>query len=165
MILQTGVSYSATIKTNHGDIEIQLLPDDAPLAVNNFICLSRQGYYNGITFHRVVKDFMIQSGDPTGTGGGDPGYKFIDEEISREYLPGIVAMANRGPNTNGSQFFICLTDLRTRLAKSYTIFGLVTNGMDVVEEIGNVPVTANAGGEVSKPVDDVLVEEIIINED
>ena len=102
-------TYTATMKTNHGDIGIQLLPKNAPLTVNNFVFLARDGYYDGVKFHRIVKGFMIQGGDPTGTGAGGPGYKFIDElPTTLDYYKGILAMANAGPNTNGSQFFIML---------------------------------------------------------
>lgn len=127
--------YKATIKTSKGDIKLELYPDDAPLAVNNFVALARDGYYNKVTFHRVVPGFVIQGGDPTGTGRGGPGYNFKDEPINREYLEGTLAMANAGRNTNGSQFFICLEDLRRQLDKNYTIFGQTIEGLDVVKNI------------------------------
>ena len=157
--------YTATIKSNYGDIVVQLFPIDAPLAVNNFIFLSRQGFYNGVKFHRVVKGFVVQGGDPTGTGRGGPGYRFADEKITKDYVAGTLAMANAGPNTNGSQFFITLSDLGRRLPKNYTIFGLVTAGMDVVMKIGAVPVKAEApGDEASLPTVDVHIDSVIIDE-
>jgi cyclophilin family peptidyl-prolyl cis-trans isomerase len=166
MSIDQNKQYVATIKTNYGDIVLELFPKDAPLAVNNFVFLARQGYYDGVKFHRVVKDFMIQSGDPTGTGSGTPGYSFADETITREYIAGTLAMANAGKNTNGSQFFICLVDCKTILAKKYTIFGLVSSGMDVVQKIGNVPVKANPRmmNEVSAPTVDVHIDTITIEE-
>ncbi len=156
--------YVATIKTNLGDVVVQLFPKDAPLAVNNFVFLAQQGFYNGVKFHRVVKGFVIQTGDPTGTGAGDPGYKFPDERVTRDYVTGTLAMANSGPNTNGSQFFITLADLSGRLPKNYTIFGTVTSGFDVVQKIGNVPVTFAANGELSRPTSDVHIDTIAVEE-
>ncbi|MFH1483868.1 MAG: peptidylprolyl isomerase [Chloroflexota bacterium] len=154
----------ATIRTNFGDIVVGLFPKDAPLAVNSFVFLARQGFYDGVKFHRVRKGFVIQSGDPTASGRGGPGYDFADEKVTRDYVAGILAMANAGPNTNGSQFFITLADLRARLPKNYTIFGQVTGGFDVALKIGNVPVTASPGGEVSSPTVDVHIETITIEE-
>ncbi len=135
----------ATIATDKGDIEFELLTADAPKAAQNFIDLAKKGFYDGVIFHRIVPGFVIQGGDGqygkidamngslVGTGG--PGYKFADEPVKGEYRRGAVAMANSGPNTNGSQFFICLVDLAGRLPKQYTLFGQVTSGMDVVDEI------------------------------
>jgi cyclophilin family peptidyl-prolyl cis-trans isomerase len=165
MSIDPSKEYQATIKTNFGDIVVQLFPEDAPLAVNNFVFLARQGFYDGVKFHRVVKGFVIQGGDPTGTGTGGPGYKFADEEVTRDYIAGTLAMANSGSNTNGSQFFITLADLSGQLPKKYTIFGLVTSGFDVVQEIGNVPVTGATSGELSLPTVDVHIESIIIEEE
>ena len=122
------------IKTNKGDIHLDLNPAEAPLTVNNFVVLARDGYYDGVTFHRVVPRFVIQGGDPTGTGSGGPGYNFKDEAVTRPYKAGTVAMANAGPNTNGSQFFICLED-QPGLPPNYTIFGDTVTGMDVVRNI------------------------------
>lgn len=122
------------LQTNKGDIVFELYPEDAPQTVSNFVYLTERGYYNGLTFHRVVPGFVIQGGDPTGTGAGGPGYQFADEPVKREYHEGIVAMANVGPDTNGSQFFIMLDDNDT-LPKAYTIFGKVTEGMDIVQQI------------------------------
>lgn len=124
----------AVIKTDKGTIEFELFADKAPKTVSNFVYLAEKGYYNGLTFHRIVPDFVIQGGDPTGTGSGGPGYKFPDEPVVGDYKAGTVAMANSGPDTNGSQFFICLTDQPT-LPKSYNLFGQVTTGMDVVSKI------------------------------
>jgi cyclophilin family peptidyl-prolyl cis-trans isomerase len=162
MSIDKSKSYTATIKTNYGDIVVQLLPQEAPLTVNNFVFLAREGFYNGVVFHRILKGFVIQSGDPKGTGMGDPGYKFADESVTRNYVYGTLAMANSGPNTNGSQFFITLGNVT--LQKSYTIFGLVTNGLDVVTKIGNLPVKASAGGELSQPTVDVHIITITIEE-
>jgi len=165
MTIDQNKQYAATIKTNYGDIVVQLFPKDAPLTVNNFVFLARQGFYDGVKFHRIVKGFVIQSGDPTGTGSGGPGYKFADEKVTRDYVTGTLAMANSGPNTNGSQFFITLVDLSGQLPKKYTIFGLVSSGFDVVQNIGNVPVKANPlTGELSLPTVDVYINSISIEE-
>jgi peptidyl-prolyl cis-trans isomerase B (cyclophilin B) len=132
--IETNRTYHAVIKTNKGDIHLELNPAEAPLTVNNFVVLARDGYYDGVTFHRVVPRFVIQGGDPTGTGSGGPGYNFKDEAVTRPYKAGTVAMANAGPNTNGSQFFICLED-QPGLPPNYTIFGDTVTGMDVVRNI------------------------------
>jgi len=164
MSINQGKEYVATIKTNFGDIVVQLFPKDAPIAVNNFVFLARQDFYNGVKFHRVVKGFVIQSGDPTGTGSGGPGYTFADEKVTRDYLQGTLAMANAGSNTNGSQFFITLVNLSGRLPKNYTIFGMVTSGLDIVQKIGDVPVKASATGEFSVPTVDVHIDSVTISE-
>ena len=162
MTIDQNKTYTATIKTNYGDIVIQLLPKDAPLTVNNFVFLARAGFYGGVKFHRVVKGFMIQGGDPTGTGAGGPGYQFQDElPTTRSYTKGTIAMANAGPNTNGSQFFIMLANYP--LPKSYSIFGQVTSGQDVVDTIGNVPVKV-VNGENSSPTVDVHILTVTIAE-
>jgi peptidyl-prolyl cis-trans isomerase B (cyclophilin B) len=127
--------YQATIATDKGEIVISLDAAKAPRSVNNFVFLAREGFYDGLTFHRVVPDFVIQAGCPEGSGRGGPGYRFDDEPVQGEYIAGAVAMANAGPNTNGSQFFICTVDDRHKLAKSYNLFGQVTKGMDVVLDI------------------------------
>jgi cyclophilin family peptidyl-prolyl cis-trans isomerase len=127
--------YVATIATDRGDIVIALDPTRAPKSVNNFVFLAREGFYDGLTFHRVVDDFVIQGGCPEGSGRGGPGYRFDDEPVQGEYEPGAVAMANSGPNTNGSQFFICTVDDRHKLSKAYNLFGQVVKGMDVVGTI------------------------------
>jgi len=134
MTIDQNKTYSATIKTNYGEFIVQLLPKDAPLAVNNFVFLARQGFYDGVKFHRIVKGFVVQGGDPTGSGSGSPGYRFADEKITRNYIPGTLAMANSGANTNGSQFFITLGP-RPDLDGKHTIFGRVTSGMDVVKKL------------------------------
>jgi len=124
----------AVIKTNKGMIEFELYADKAPKTVSNFVYLAEKGFYDGLTFHRVEPGFVIQGGDPTGTGSGGPGYQFSDEPVQGDYKAGTVAMANSGPNTNGSQFFICLEDQPT-LPKQYNLFGQVISGMDVVKKI------------------------------
>jgi peptidyl-prolyl cis-trans isomerase B (cyclophilin B) len=127
--------YEATISTEKGDIVVDLDPGRAPKTVNNFVFLAREGFYDGLTFHRVVDDFVVQGGCPEGSGRGGPGYKFEDEPVVGDYGPGALAMANAGPNTNGSQFFICTVDDRQKLQKAYNLFGQVTQGMDVVTSI------------------------------
>ena len=127
--------YEATIATDKGDIVIALDAQRAPKSVNNFVFLARDGFYDGLTFHRVVDDFVIQGGCPEGSGRGGPGYRFDDEPVQGEYVAGAVAMANAGPNTNGSQFFICTVDDRQKLTKAYNLFGQVVRGMDVVGTI------------------------------
>ena len=123
--------YRATITTDRGTIVMDLDPELAPATVNNFVGLARGGYYDGLTFHRVVPEFVIQGGCPEGSGRGGPGYKFADEPVKGEYRLGAVAMANSGPDTNGSQFFICIDDCRRKLAPSYNLFGYVVDGIDV----------------------------------
>jgi peptidyl-prolyl cis-trans isomerase B (cyclophilin B) len=126
--------YRATIETDRGTIVADLDPQLASNTVNNFVGLARQGYYDGLTFHRVVPDFVIQGGCPEGTGTGGPGYKFRDEDVKGEYTLGAVAMANAGPNTNGSQFFITIDDCTRKLTKDYNLFGYVVEGMDVATQ-------------------------------
>jgi peptidyl-prolyl cis-trans isomerase B (cyclophilin B) len=123
--------YRATITTDRGAIVMDLDPQLAPLTVNNFVGLARDGYYDGLTFHRVVAEFVIQGGCPEGSGRGGPGYKFADEKVLGEYSLGAVAMANSGADTNGSQFFICIDDCRRKLTPNYNLFGFVVDGMDV----------------------------------
>jgi cyclophilin family peptidyl-prolyl cis-trans isomerase len=132
--------YRVTITTDRGAIVMDLDPQLAPNTVNNFIGLARQGYYDGLTWHRVVPEFVIQGGDPQGSGSGGPGYKFADELVKGQYTRGAVAMANAGPDTNGSQFFICIDDCSRKLAPSYNLFGYVVDGQDVAEatQIGDV---------------------------
>src|ERR1700736_47735 len=134
-VIDPAKRYTATITTDRGDIVIALDPSKAPKSVNNFVFLARDGFYDGVTFHRVVDDFVIQGGDPEGSGSGGPGYRFEDEPVQGEYIPGAVAMANSGPNSNGSQFFICTVDDRQKLTKSYNLFGQVTRGMDIATQI------------------------------
>ena len=133
---------NATLHTNHGAIAIELFDDDAPKTVENFLKLARDGFYDGVVFHRVIPDFMIQGGDPTGTGSGGPGYQFDDEPNERKVVRGALAMANAGPNTNGSQFFIVTTEAASWLDGKHTVFGEVTGGMDVVDTIGGLPTDA-----------------------
>jgi cyclophilin family peptidyl-prolyl cis-trans isomerase len=135
MQIDTDATYQVTITTDRGDIVMVLDPSIAPLSVNNFVALARDGFYDGLTFHRVEPGFVIQGGCPTGNGTGGPGYKWADEPVQGEYHEGAVAMANAGPNTNGSQFFICLKDLGGSLPKQYNLFGRVTDGMDVVGSV------------------------------
>jgi cyclophilin family peptidyl-prolyl cis-trans isomerase len=132
--------YRVTIGTDRGPIVMDLDPQLAPNTVNNFIGLARQGYYDGLTFHRVVPDFVIQGGCPKGTGTGDAGYKFEDEKVEGEYTLGAVAMANAGPNTNGSHFFVCIADCTKKLSKDYNLFGHVVEGIDVAQgiQVGDV---------------------------
>jgi len=165
MKIDASKQYTSTISTNLGDIQVQLFANEDPKTVNNFVFLADQGFYNGCKFFRIVKGFVIQTGDPTNTGTGGPGYQFADEPVTRNYLAGTLAMANSGSNTNGSQFFICLANLTT-LPKNYTIFGMVTNGMNVVQSIGNTPVVANPmmRGEMSSPTQDVYINSVEISE-
>ena len=161
MNINESANYSAVIETSLGSIEIELFTDIAPITVNNFVNLSKDGYYDNVIFHRVIKGFMIQGGDPSGTGHGEmgkyPGYEFQDElNNPMQYEKGIVAMANRGPNTNGSQFFIMHVDYP--LPYDYTIFGKVSNGIDVVDAIANVQT-----GDMDKPVDDVVINLSLIH--
>jgi peptidyl-prolyl cis-trans isomerase B (cyclophilin B) len=128
--------YEATISMDRGDIVLELDPKLAPNTVNNFVALARQGYYDGLTFHRVVPDFVIQGGCPQGTGTGGPGYKFADEPVKGEYTFGALAMANAGPDTNGSQFFICIDDCTRKLDKAYNLFGYVTSGLELTTQVG-----------------------------
>ncbi len=127
--------YEATIATDRGDMVLELDPKLAPNTVNNFVALARRGFYDGLTFHRVVPDFVIQGGDPEGSGRGGPGYRFTDEPVKGEYTFGAVAMANAGPDTNGSQFFICIDDCTRKLDKAYNLFGYVTSGGEVAPQI------------------------------
>jgi cyclophilin family peptidyl-prolyl cis-trans isomerase len=127
--------YQVTIETDRGPIVMELDPKLAPKSVNHFVALARDGFYDGLTFHRVVPDFVIQGGDPEGSGRGGPGYKWDDEPVKGEYTLGAVAMANAGPNTNGSQFFICIDDCTKKLTKNYNLFGYVIDGMDVATSI------------------------------
>lgn len=153
-------TYTAVVTTSVGEITIELFADKTPNTVNNFVSLAKKDFYNKTIFHRVINGFMIQGGDPTGTGAGGPGYKFNDEPFEGEYTRGIVAMANAGPNTNGSQFFIMHAD--TPLPKNYVIFGKVTSGIETVDKIATAPV--KPGGENSSPVDPVIVTSIEIVE-
>jgi cyclophilin family peptidyl-prolyl cis-trans isomerase len=133
--IDDNATYEVTIATDKGDIVMELDPRLAPTSVNNFVALARQGFYDNVTFHRVVPGFVIQGGDPEGSGRGGPGYRFADEPVKGEYTLGAVAMANAGPDTNGSQFFICIDDCTRKLDKAYNLFGHVTAGSDVTQSI------------------------------
>ena len=146
---------AATLHTNHGPIEVELHEGDAPKTVANFTKLAGEGFYDGVIFHRVIPDFMIQGGDPTGTGTGGPGYMFEDEQNEHRVVRGALAMANAGPNTNGSQFFIVTADACPWLDGKHTVFGRVTSGMDTVDAISGLP--RDAG---DKPRDDAVIERV-----
>jgi cyclophilin family peptidyl-prolyl cis-trans isomerase len=146
---------AATLHTNHGPIEIELFDDDAPKTVENFRKLAGDGFYDGVIFHRIIPDFMIQGGDPTGTGMGGPGYSFEDEFNDHKVERGALAMANAGPNTNGSQFFIVTAEATPWLDGKHTVFGRVTGGMDAVDAIASVETDAN-----DKPREPVLIERV-----
>jgi cyclophilin family peptidyl-prolyl cis-trans isomerase len=161
MEIDSQKSYTAVVKTSEGDMTLELFARDAPKTVNNFVFLARQGYYSNVIFHRVINGFMIQTGDPTGTGTGGPGYKFADEPVRRKYTKGIVAMANAGPNTNGSQFFI-VHGASAPLPPNYTIFGEVKDGLEVVDAIATAP--TKPGGEGSKPQNPAKIESVEIRE-
>jgi cyclophilin family peptidyl-prolyl cis-trans isomerase len=145
----------ATLHTNHGAIELELFDEDAPKTVENFLKLAREGFYDGVIFHRIIPDFMIQGGDPTGTGSGGPGYQFEDEINDHKIVRGTLAMANAGPNTNGSQFFIVTTEATPWLDGKHTAFGRVTNGMDVVDAISATETDAR-----DRPREDVTIERV-----
>jgi cyclophilin family peptidyl-prolyl cis-trans isomerase len=149
---------TSTLHTNLGAIELELHDDDAPTTVENFRKLAGDGFYNGVIFHRVIPDFMIQGGDPTGTGSGGPGYTFEDEFNSHPVARGALAMANAGPNTNGSQFFIVTADACPWLDGKHTVFGKVTGGMDVVDAIAQVETGAG-----DRPREDVVIERVDLN--
>jgi peptidyl-prolyl cis-trans isomerase B (cyclophilin B) len=145
----------ATMHTNHGPIEIELFDDDAPKTVENFRKLAGDGFYDGVIFHRVIPDFMVQGGDPTGTGTGGPGYTFEDEFNDHKIVRGALAMANAGPNTNGSQFFIVTTAEASWLDGKHTVFGRVTSGMEAVDAIESQPTDAR-----DRPVEDAKIERV-----
>jgi peptidyl-prolyl cis-trans isomerase B (cyclophilin B) len=150
---------NATLHTNHGAISFELYPEDAPKTVDNFTRLAGEGYYDGVAFHRVIPDFMIQGGDPTGTGMGGPGYEFEDEINPNRVERGALAMANAGPNTNGSQFFIVTAESCPWLDGKHTVFGRVAEGMDVVDRISALQTDAR-----DRPRDDVTIERVEIPE-
>lgn len=154
--------YTAVLSTTKGDIEIAFNFGQTPNTVKNFVDLARKNFYDNTIFHRVMKGFMIQGGDPKGDGTGGPGYYFADEPFNGEYTRGTVAMANAGPNTNGSQFFIMHADYP--LPKNYVIFGRVTSGMKVVDAIAEAQVTSSSSGEMSKPVAPVSIKSVSIKE-
>jgi cyclophilin family peptidyl-prolyl cis-trans isomerase len=146
---------TATLHTSEGAVEVELYPDDAPKTVENFERLARDGFYDGVIFHRVIPDFMIQGGDPTGTGSGGPGYEFEDEFNEHRVVRGALAMANAGPNTNGSQFFIVTAEATPWLDGKHTVFGRVTSGMDVVDRIAAAATDAN-----DKPLTPIAIERV-----
>jgi cyclophilin family peptidyl-prolyl cis-trans isomerase len=162
-VMEEGVDYGAVIKTSVGDIEIDLFEDETPITVNSFLFLSKERFYDDLIFHRVIKDFVIQGGDPKGDGTGGPGYQIVDEITERTYEPYTLGMANSGPNTNGSQFFITTGDIPDQsleaLDGNYTIFGKVTSGFAVVDAIERVKTDVN-----DKPVNSVVIESIQIVE-
>ena len=156
-------TYTATFDTSAGAMTANLFADEAPLTVNNFVHLARDGFYEDCQFHRVIKDFMIQGGCPKGDGTGGPGYRFQDEPVTRRYVRGTLAMANAGPNTNGSQFFI-VHGADVGLPPNYTIFGMLTGGEDVLDALANSPVTRSRGGEQSSPAERLVINNITIEE-
>jgi cyclophilin family peptidyl-prolyl cis-trans isomerase len=150
---------SATMHTNHGPIALELFDEDAPKTVENFRTLSSQGYYDGLTFHRVIRDFMIQGGCPQGTGTGGPGYTFKDEINEHKVVRGALAMANAGPNTNGSQFFIVTTEAAPWLDGKHTVFGRVESGMEAVDAIESVET-----GQNDRPIEPVVIERMELHD-
>lgn len=162
MEIDQNKNYIATMETSLGTIKIQLNAKETPITVNNFVYLARQNYYDETIFHRTIDGFMIQGGDPRGDGTGGPGYKFDDEKFEGEYTRGTIAMANAGPDTNGSQFFIMHQDYP--LPPNYVIFGKVIEGLDIVDDIATAEVEMNFSGEMSKPVDPVVVKSVLIEE-
>ena len=148
----------ATMSTNHGDITLDLFDEDAPKTVENFRKLASDGFYDGLTFHRIIRDFMIQGGCPQGTGTGGPGYTFEDEINDHKVVRGALAMANAGPNTNGSQFFIVTTGAAPWLDGKHTVFGQVTDGMDVVDKLEGLPTDAR-----DRPREDAVIEKITVS--
>ena len=157
MSIDPAKRYTAEIDTSAGTMQAELFASDAPRTVNNFVFLARDGFYDGVIFHRVISGFMIQGGDPTGTGRGGPGYRFDDEPVSRRYERGTLAMANAGPNTNGSQFFVMHADYG--LPPNYTIFGKLTSGEEVVDAIASAPKDSQ-----DRPRDPVTINRVTITE-
>lgn len=165
MTIKPDGKYSAQLATSDGVIGVELLPKVAPNAVNNFVFLSKQGFYKDVPIHRMIPGFMFQSGDPTGTGTGGPGYDLPDDPVppGMTYTKGTLAMANTGaPNSGGSQFFVMLGD--TPLPPSYTIFGKVTSGMDVLDKIAKTPIQDNGQGEISQPVQPIGISNVTVKE-
>ena len=152
--------YTAEMTTSEGIMKFELFADEVPDTVNNFVFLAGDGFYDNTFFHRIIKGFMVQGGDPLGTGMGGPGYKFNDEPVTRDYDRGIIAMANAGTNTNGSQFFIM--DAKNDLPKNYTIFGQLIEGEDTLDKIADTPVIDNGTGEMSRPTKRVYIDGIKI---
>ena len=163
MNLDQSKSYSAAIHTGHGVMSLDLFASEAPLTVNNFVFLAREGFYDNGVFHRVIQGFMIQGGCPKGDGTGGPGYRFDDEPVTRSYVKGTLAMANAGPNTNGSQFFIIHGD-NAGLPPNYTIFGMLTDGLDVLDALADAEVSGASGGERSRPTERLEINSVEITE-
>lgn len=165
--IDTTKKYTAIIQTNKGDLTVQLSASDTPRTVNNFVFLAREGFYQNTAFHRIIKGFMIQGGDPNGDGTGGPGYTFEDEPIEKSYDRGVIAMANRGPDTNGSQFFIMHAEYA--LPKNYVIFGQIEPGdqtsLATLDAIAATPVGVSSSGEQSRPLEQVIVKDIQIKEE
>ncbi|MFV2064589.1 MAG: peptidylprolyl isomerase [Chloroflexota bacterium] len=157
MTIDPAKTYTATIETTAGTMTAELFASEVPNTVNSFVFLAREGFYGGVIFHRTIKGFMIQGGDPTGSGSGGPGYKFADEPVSRPYQRGTLAMANSGPDTNGSQFFVMHADYG--LPPNYTIFGKLTAGEDIVDAIATAPT-----GTQDRPVQPVKIVSVTITE-
>jgi len=157
MVIDPAKTYTATIETSAGTMTAELFASEAPRTVNNFVFLARDGFYDDVIFHRVINGFMIQGGDPDGSGRGGPGYQFDNEDVAREYLRGTLAMANAGRNTNGSQFFVMHADYA--LSPDYTIFGKLSAGEDVIDAIANAP-----KGAQDRPVQPVAIKSVTITE-
>lgn len=166
MTIDVNKTYVATITTSKGVMKAELFAKEVPTTVNNFVFLAREKFYDGVIFHRIMKGFMVQTGDPQGTGMGGPGYKFADERVTRDYVRGTLAMANAGPNTNGSQFFI--VDKDAPLPKDYTIFGLIvatdSESLKTLDAIADTPVVAGQSGEKSSPTEKVTITSVTIEE-
>lgn len=166
MTIDPKKTYRATVQTSKGTMVIVLSPAETPVTVNNFVTLAKKKFYDGTVFHRVISGFMIQGGDPKGNGTGGPGYQFDDEPVTRSYTRGTIAMANSGPNTNGSQFFIMHKDYG--LPKKYVIFGAIdpsdTESLKTLDAIASVSVTDNGMGETSKPQEKITIDSVAIEE-
>ncbi len=163
MSIDPSKSYTAAIQTSKGTITAELFASETPITVNNFVFLGREGFYTNGGFHRVIKGFMVQGGCPKGDGTGGPGYRFADEKVTRQYVRGTLAMANSGPNTNGSQFFIVHGD-NAGLPPNYTIFGMLTDGLDVLDALADTEVTGGSRGERSRPTERLKINSVEITE-
>ncbi len=161
--IDTSKAYTATIDTSAGSMTLELFAEEAPLTVNNFVFLAGDGFYEDCQFHRVIRDFMIQGGCPKGDGTGSPGYRFQDEPVTRKYVKGTLAMANAGPDTNGSQFFI-VHGADVGLPPNYTIFGKLRSGEEVLDTLATSPVGRSRGGEPSAPTERLVINNITIEE-
>lgn len=163
MLIDTSHAFKAFMETNKGILVFRLFAKSAPITVNNFVFLIREGFYNGLWFHRIIQDFLIQSGDPSGSGYGGTGYTFENEPIALEYTRGKLAMANARANTNSSQFFILHRDTPS-LPKQYPIFGELIEGFDVLDDLAQTPVASNSFGEISRPTEVALIKKISVEE-